>query len=321
MKTRRSIFGPLLLIAAGAMWLLIQYGSVPSGNLWALTHIWPYLIIAAGVGLILKPYWAFTNIALDVLIVAGAVLAILFAPRLGWDNPAFLAFANHGEVFFGPTERGSGNVITQAREIGAFDSLKVEYPARVLITQGEAVTLEISAEDNLLPGLKTQVNDGTLEIFYRKTGEKNILPTRPVTLNITVTDLNSIDFSSAGELTIDGLTTDRLRVNLSGAGNLELKDIDAKELSVNLSGAGSMTASGTGNNLDVNISGFGDLKAGNLHSHTARVTISGAGSATVWADERLNVNISGAGSVNYHGAASVSKQINGLGGVNHVGDK
>ena len=60
MSQPKSIFGPLLLIAAGAIWLLIQSGNLASGNLWALTHIWPYLLIAAGIGLILRGISAWT---------------------------------------------------------------------------------------------------------------------------------------------------------------------------------------------------------------------------------------------------------------------
>src|SRR5687768_9280202 len=117
MEQKRSLFGPLLLIAAGVIWLLVKSGMVPSANLWALSHIWPFLLIAAGLGIILRPYWQYTSIALDVLIVGGAVLAILFAPQLGWARPSMLAMFNDGDSFIGPGERGSGNVITEIRDV------------------------------------------------------------------------------------------------------------------------------------------------------------------------------------------------------------
>src|SRR5918996_5358836 len=117
MEQRRSLFGPLLLIAAGVLWLLVKSGTIPSANLWALTHIWPFLLIAAGLGLILRPYWQYTSIVLDVIIISGAVLAIIYAPQLGWDNPSMFAFIGNGETFFGPGERGSGNVVTTTRDV------------------------------------------------------------------------------------------------------------------------------------------------------------------------------------------------------------
>ena len=94
MERKRSLFGPLLLIAAGIVWLLVKSGTIPTANLWALTHIWPFLLIAAGVGLLLRPYWSYISIVLDVVIIGGAVLAILYAPQLGWASPAMLSMFN-----------------------------------------------------------------------------------------------------------------------------------------------------------------------------------------------------------------------------------
>jgi hypothetical protein len=322
MEQRRSLFGPLLLIAAGVIWLLVKSGNIPSANLWALTHIWPFLLIAAGLGIILRPYWQYTSILLDVLIIGGAILAILFAPQLGWASPSFFSMFNYdGEVFMGPGERGSGNIVTETREVSNFRAIEIEYPAQVLVKQGSEESLKIEAEDNLLPNLKTQVRNGTLEIFYKREEGKHVNPTKTPRITIVVKDLADVGFTSAGELTIEKLKTDNLDVSLSGAGNLELDEVQVKGLQVSLSGAGSLTASGTADDLDLSISGFGDFDGADLHGKVARVNISGAGSATVWVDEDLMAGISGAGSISYYGSASVTKQISGVGGVNHAGDK
>ncbi len=318
MEYRRALFGPLLLIAAGVMWLLIKSGNVASSNLWALTHIWPFLLIAAGVGLILRPYWSYTSIALDVFIIGGAVLAILYAPQMGWDNASMASFGNNGEPFVGPSVRGSGNVISETRKVSGFDSISLEYPARVLISQGNTESLKIEGEDNVLPGLKTEVKNNDLRIFYKTDGGKHVNATKLVVITITVKDLKAVNFSSAGDLTIDGLNTENLDISLSGAGNIKVNDVTTKELSVNLSGAGNMSASGTSDDVSLNISGFGDFNGRQLQSNNDSVSISGAGSATVWAEKDLSVAISGAGSVSYYGSPAVTKQISGVGSVNHL---
>src|SRR5215216_956266 len=265
MEHKRSLFGPLLLIAAGLIWLLVKSGTIPSANLWALTHIWPFLLIALGLGIILRPYWQYTSIVLDVLIIGGALLAILYAPQLGWAGPSMLAmFNNDGEVFMGPGERGSGNVVTETRAVSNFRAIEIEYPAQVLVKQGSQESLKIEAEDNLLPNLKTQVKNGTLEIFYKRENGKHVNPTKTVTITIVVKDLADVAFTSAGNLVIDNLKTNALDVSLSGAGDIKLNKVTMKGLAVSLSGAGSMSASGTADNLDLNISGFGAFKGGAL---------------------------------------------------------
>lgn len=321
MQQKRSIFGPLLLIAVGAIWLLVKSGNIPVGNLWALSHVWPFLLIAAGVGIILRPYWSYTSIVLDVLIVGGLVLSIVYAPRMNWDNPSMIAMIGDSDLYVGPGDPGSGHVITETRKAAGFHAIEVNYPAEVFIKQGSAESVKIEAEDNLLPNLKTEVQNGTLNIFYKKTDNKHVNPTKTVVITITVKDLDDVEFSSAGELTIEGLKTGDLDIALNGAGNLELKAIEVKNLAVDLSGAGSMTASGTADDLDLNISGFGDFKGEDLHGKTAKVNISGAGSAAVWVDSELNAEISGAGSVNYYGSPKVTKQVNGLGSVSPSGNK
>jgi hypothetical protein len=320
MEHKRSLFGPLLLIAAGVLWLLIKAGTVPSSNLWALTHVWPFVLIAAGVGLILRPYWSYTSVFLDIAIIGGLVASILYAPKMGWDNPTMISFDDNGSTFVGPGKRGSGNIIEETRKVSGFDSIRVDYPATITITQGNVESLKIKADDDFLPGLKSEVNGGELRIYYRKDGDKRINPTKTIEIAITVKDLKAVQFSSAGELTVDGLDADDLDIALSGAGNIELNDVTLKSLSVNLSGAGSMTASGTADDLGLNISGFGDFNGKKLESKTADVNISGAGSAVVRAEDELDATISGAGSVNYYGSPSVNKHINGVGSVSRAGE-
>jgi putative autotransporter adhesin-like protein len=322
MEHRRSIFGPLLLIAAGSIWLLVKSGNISSANLWALTHVWPFLLIAVGVGIILRPYWKFTGILLDILIIGGFVFAIIYAPRFGWATPAmgFVSWDGN-DAYFGPGDPGSGVVKTETRKVSDFHALEIDYPAQVVITQGTAISVKIEAEDNVLPGLKTEVKDGTLNIFYKSNNDKHVNPTKAVKITIVVKDLDDVQFSSAGELTIKGLKTDQLDFSLNGAGKVVINDIETKILKLDLSGAGSLDATGTADDLDLNISGFGSFEGADLHSQTASITISGAGSATTWVDDELDANVSGAGSINYYGSASVTKNVGGVGSVNHQGDK
>lgn len=320
MQQKRSLFGPLVLIAAGVLWLLIKQGNVPSSNLWALTHIWPFLLIAAGVGLILRPYWSYTSILLDVLIVGGAVAAILYAPRMGWDNPPVGYMFTGNEFYVGPTERGSGVMKTETRKVDGFDSIEVSYPAEIFISQGASESVKIQADDNLLPGLQTRVRNNKLEIFYKVGEGKAVRPTKTPVITIVVKDLNEVDFESAGSVEITGVETDSLSVSVSGAGDLRLEEIAVEDLAVNLSGAGSMFASGSADSLDVNISGFGDFNGKGLRSKDAQVNISGAGGASVRAEETLDAGISGAGSVDYYGSPKVTKQISGVGNISRAGD-
>lgn len=320
MNEHRSLFWPLTLIAAGVLWLMISMGQVPADNLWALTHIWPYVLIALGVGLILRGLWRPLGQVVTVLVVIGAVGAVIFAPQLGWnDGPAFGDW-NFGDGFGIGGERGSGVIDSETRKVSDFDSIDLDYPAEVIIKQGTTESLTIEADDNLLPQLVSEVRDGTLHI---ENGErdygKRVNPSEIVRITITVKNLREVDFSTAGALTVNGLKGDSLSVFLSGAGDVTLNDLDLDKLTVSLSGAGEFSASGSATELNVTISGFGSFDSPNLKTQTANVRISGAGSATVRVEESLDASISGAGSVNYYGSPSVTQAISGAGDVKQVG--
>jgi len=322
MSHPRSLFGPLLLIAAGAIWLLTKSGSIPASNLWALTHIWPYVLIAAGIGLILRSYWQYANMLLDLVIVGGAVLSILYAPKLGWDNPSIATFYFDSNAFHvGPTVRGSGDVVTEMRDVSDFTGIKLDYPAQVTVSQGNAVSVKIEAEDNVLPGLQTLVRNNKLEIFYKADDGEYVSPTRAVKITIIVRDLKEVDFGSAGDLTINGLEIDSLDISLSGAGNLKVNDLVAKKFGVDLSGAGSITVNGEADDFKLNIRGFGSHNGRDLQTNTADVNLSGAGSATLWVEDKLDANLSGIGSVNYYGSPRVSKNVSGVGSISRSGNK
>lgn len=320
MERRISLFWPLALIAAGALWILIEMGIVPSSNLWALVYLWPFLLIAAGLGLILRSYWKYSGLLMDMLVISGAFLAVFFAPRLGWTHvPDYMI---GGDIFFvGPSERGSGNIITEDRNVQDFNAIQLSYPGQVVIRQGTVESLNIQAEDNVVADIRTQVVNGILGIEAVRDGHLRVVPTKPVKITIVVKDLAELDFESAGEVRVENLKTDALKAMLDGAGTLNFGDLQVKTLSCTLDGAGSINASGTADSVDVRVDGFGSFSGADLHSQTGTIHVDGAGSATVWVDASLTAVINGLGSINYYGDAQVTKSVDGLGSVNHLGKK
>ncbi|HKY79628.1 MAG TPA: DUF2807 domain-containing protein [Anaerolineales bacterium] len=319
-ERHHTLFFPLVLIAAGVIWLLVNFGYVPSANLWALTYIWPFLLIGLGAGLILRNYWAEAGILISALLVIGAVAAVIYAPQLGWaDSPA--GWGWHWNWYAGGAVRGSGNVETETRQLGAFGSINVRYPADIFIQQGENESVSITADDNLLPQLGTEVISGTLTIDNTERSRgRRVNASETVQITLIVQDMSEITFDSAGSIKIDGLSGGSLAVTLRGAGNITLMNVTLDELEVRIEGAGSMDASGIVGNLVVRIDGLGSLNAADLASQTANMTVNGLGSATIRVEQDLEVRIDGLGSVNYYGSPEVREQVDGLGSVKHIDD-
>jgi len=323
----RSIFWPLILIAVGVIWILAEMGIVPSANLWALLYVLPYALVALGVGLILGSRWMWARQIVTALVVGGAVLAVVFAAPLRWTSPPNWGCVWNGSPFVsctgvGGAVRGSGVIVSETRDVPAFDGVTIDYPAVVTIRQGDTPSLTVEADDNLLPQLTTRVVDGTLQIEAAGVDfSRRVTPTREVRIALTVKDLTQIDLSSAGSVSVDGLQTAALRVSVSGAGSVTLSHLTLQTLTLELSGAGSVSADGTAQTIKLNISGLGSFTGGALKAQDATVNISGLGSATLWVTGQLTADISGTGSVSYYGSPAIRKDVSGLGSVRKLGDK
>jgi len=320
---RRSFFFPLALIATGSLWLLTGLGVIPSENLWALTHFLPFLLIGLGLGLILSAYWSYGRLAMSVLVVGGAVLAVIFAPQLGWAGSAPFGWNFNIGDEFGGSIRGSGDIKTETRELEDFNHISLSYPAKVTVMQGDAYSIKITGDDNLLPQITTDVSNGVLTVSNDvRSWNNRVRPTTGLVLELTVVDLNRIDINSAGQLFVKELKTDNFVLVVGGAGDISIIDLDAESLDVTLSGAGSIDASGKVDSLDVTISGFGELNASDLETGHADVTINGSGNTTLWTTDELDVSINGAGNVKYYGQPEVVRQsINGAGSVSQLDEK
>lgn len=212
---------------------------------------------------------------------------------------------------------GSGNVQSETRTPGDFDALTVACPADVTILQGEAQSVEIEAEDNLLAQLTTEVVSGKLTVTNQETEWKaRVNPSKPVKITISVKELREIDFSPAvGTLRVDSLQAGTLKLILSGGAQIKLSGLQVDVLDSVLSGAGDIQVAGKANELKLLLSGLGNFNAGDLQSQKATVELSGMGDATVRVESELVATITGAGSINYYGQPHVEQNIKGAGSV------
>lgn len=317
MKEPRSLFWPLTFIAAGILWLMINMNLIPAGNLWALTHIWPYLLIALGAGLILRSFWRPFGMIVSALVVFGAFAAVYYAPQLGWEGAPQWDINNN----FNGSVPGSGVVAKETRKAEDFNAISVRFPAEVVIRQGSKESVTVEAENNLLPQLTTSVRSGTLVIENSEADwSKRVNPTETVKITIIVKNLKEINFSSAGVLVVEQLASDELNLSISGAGEVTLSGLKVGKLDIGLSGAGTIRADGKADNVSISISGLGSFEGASLSSQVANIEISGAGSASLRVEKELTARVSGAGSINYYGDPTVDKHVSGAGAVNKAGD-
>ena len=208
---------------------------------------------------------------------------------------------------------GSGNVVSERRDVGDFNEVVLSGVGHVNITQTGSESLTIEAEDNIMPLLTSEVLGNSLRLGTEPGA--HFSPKRPIRYTLTVKDLSAIRISGAGNAEMAALGAPSLRLELSGAGNMTVTGLAAESLEVSLSGAGNATCAGEVRSQDVRISGAGSYHGDDLASNTARAVISGTGSAHLRVSEQLDARVSGVGSIVYSGNPVVSKSVSGVGRV------
>jgi hypothetical protein len=241
----------------------------------------------------------------------------------------------------GPGVSGSGNLKTETRPVSGFDRVAFSGVGQLSITQGEAESLEVEADDNLLQYLKTEVQDGTLTISISDAPTGGIRPTQEIHYTLVVKELTYLEVSGAGSAELGDLTTTDLVVDASGAGNIRfgkvtatsldvtasgagsvrIADLQSELFAVELSGAGNMEVAGKVDRLKLEISGAGSIKAGDLEAIEANIDMSGAGKATLWVTLRLDAVMSGVGNLEYYGSPELIFDDTGVGDVKTLGEK
>jgi predicted small secreted protein len=192
--------------------------------------------------------------------------------------------------------RGSGNVTTTARAVGAFSAVDISGVGEIVITQGQTESVTVETDDNFQDVVLSEVRGDTLHLGMKPNASMSNITT--MILTVTARDLKRITFS--------------------GAGTINVHDLQGEQITVDQSGAGKMTIAGTVQEQHVTLSGAGSYDGAALTSDRATITLSGLGNATVHAREQLDATISGAGSIEYIGNPQINKQISGLGSVRQL---
>ncbi len=190
---------------------------------------------------------------------------------------------------------GSGNVISESRTVGGFDGVSLSGAGRLIVDRNGFESLTITAEENILPHLTSQVSGGLLDLGVA--AGKSVNTSREILYEVSARRF------------------DELRI--SGAGDVEAMGIDSRYFRTTISGAGNVTAFGEADVQDLTISGAGRYDAEGLVSRMATITVSGAGFARLRVSRELNVTISGTGTVEYYGDPVV--HLSGDGSVRRMG--
>lgn len=230
----------------------------------------------------------------------------------------------------------------ETRQLGTFTRISFRVPGTLYVRQGSPQKVELEGDADVLKEIKTDLDDDKLVIEQKTKWGWNWGDHKPITIRITVKDIETLSVSGSGNLIVEGkLNTASLNLNVSGSGSLQVEADASGTIDADVSGSGDLTVKGKGTAFrsDVSgsgkiyatlniteqagfeisgsgkveakgnaasvkavISGSGKVLAAGLQTDRCRVNISGSGDVEIDVKSDLDVNISGSGSVGYKGS-------------------
>ena len=216
--------------------------------------------------------------------------------------------------------RGSGQVVSEDREITNVSGVTLASPGELIITLGDQETLRIEAEDNVLPLIQSEVEDGMLTLEIKK--RVHFQPTQTIKYYLTVKELGSIHNTGLGSITALPIRSENFWVQVASGGNVTLDSLETDTLEAALNGLGNLViGGGQVDTQKVNINSGGSYQAGDLRSQAARVEINSEGEATIWVTRLLDAHLTSSGSLSYYGEPKVTSETTGLGKMIPLGKK
>lgn len=218
---------------------------------------------------------------------------------------ALLALITFNSYSQWQTIKGNGNIKKETREVSGFTGVSLSGNMNVQLAYGTSNSITVEGDENLLPYIKTKVEDGNLVV---KSKDKVGLKSRnKLMVYVSLTKLTGLRVSGSGNIsgTGDFNNDGKTNISVSGSGNINVGMNSFNETKIAVSGSGNVTLKGKStNNIDATISGSGNIDCSDVTSNDVLAHVSGSGNIKVFANKSIDARVSGSGNIYYKGAAA-----------------
>jgi hypothetical protein len=183
--------------------------------------------------------------------------------------------------------QGQGPVTSERRDVAAFTRIEATAGIRVVVRIGPSEAVEVTAQENLLPVIATDLRGDTLSIE----ASEDFTTLEPVTVTIVVPALDGITLSGGSQAVIDGL--------------------DAESLELRIRGGAQVTAAGSVGSLTLHADGGATASLEDLSVRVATVSIDGGATATLTASDDVTGTAAGGSRLTVLGDAVLSVEESG----------
>lgn len=187
---------------------------------------------------------------------------------------------------------GCGKVKAERRQVDRVDSIVLKGPISLMFSQGGSQFVRVTADENILPLVTTQVSGTTLHIEC------------------------SDSFSTSNEITVEVEMPSIVKLSAHGSGDVEIYKIEQPSLQVDLLGTGNVEITGKVDLFVAKLNGTGDINAESLIAKAADLELNGTGDILVHISESVKARLYGCGDIKVSGQPAKQDCVsNGTGDI------
>jgi len=192
-----------------------------------------------------------------------------------------------------------GTVKTQNRGLSGFNSIKVSSGIDLYLKMGDAESVTITADEDIIDKIVAKVENGVLKIYVENHfGWKWNYEQKAY---VTVKQLAGINASAGSDVESENtLVADNLEIDASSGSDIEIH-VKAGTLKLETSSGSDAKLTGTAEKFEADASSGSDISASGLETKICRVSVSSGSDASVNVSEELYANASSGGDVKYSG--------------------
>ena len=192
------------------------------------------------------------------------------------------------KVDIGDRVSGSGNSATERRDVSSFNEIEVSGAFQVEIVAGKDFSVELQADDNILPLIQTKVSGDTLQIELTQ----SVKTKSGMIVRVSAPNIERVQSSGAAKITASGIKNEQFSIDANGASKIILN--------------------GETGRLGIDVTGASNIDAEQLVAGTVNIDSSGASKIAVNAKDEIHTQASGASRITYTGdPKTVESQTSG----------
>ncbi|MCB0442856.1 MAG: DUF2807 domain-containing protein [Flavobacterium sp.] len=214
-------------------------------------------------------------------------------------------------IDLGDAVKGNGNVTTVNRPVsGEFTNIEVSHGIDVEVTQSNAKSIQVKADDNIIDYITTDIVDGTLRIAL----EKSVKNTKSKKVFVTLPNIESLRTSSGALIeSKNTLVVSELETKASSGSEIKL-DVEAERITCETSSGSDIQIKGKALKLEAESSSGSEIEANDLLANDVTAKSSSGSSINVNPILSLNAKASSGGDIRYHSTPKTISKVTSSGG-------